>query len=167
MSVCAFLDVLLLSVSAFVFVVWWIINCAVTLNKNHLCDVVNFYSEVLFNSMGGRQIVYDCIIVCMCCCFNVQPLFVCPNAYHASVFVENLFMCLRECKSCCGLSAYTFPSPCHLFRHAGAGAWRRAPLPSSLRMPVVSSGVLQAQWQPTGTNKRGKRKTSNLWQQQR
>lgn len=138
-------------------------KCTVGVHKEHLCGGVNFYWDTsersLFNSKGGRGILLDCIILLLLLC----PAPVCVPKCTAWICIcENVFMCLHECISCFGLSTYTFSSPCHLFRRAGAGAWRRAPLPSSLRMPVVSSGVLQAQRQPTDAKERGQRKTSNL-----
>lgn len=57
---------------------------------------------------GGRGIAIYCIIVDRCCTSYVLPLFLCLNTQHAYVFVKSVFMCLHECKSCFGLSTYTF-----------------------------------------------------------
>lgn len=67
--------------------------------------------------MRGRWIVLDYIILHRCSCFYVQPLFLCPNAQRAYVFVK---IC-----SCVYVNA------------KAVLACRPTPLP----LPVISSGV--------------------------
>lgn len=90
-----------------------------------------------------------------CFCSHVQPLFVCPK-YMRACICENVFMCLRECKSCfwpVNLHLSLSPSSLQACRRWSVKA--STAFPPSLRMPVVSSGVLQAQRQPTDAKEKG------------
>ena len=101
--------------------------------------------------IGGT--VSECVIVYRCCHYHVRPLFVGPIAPHACAFVKTVSVRSRECKSSflAPCQPTPSPSPCHLFRRAGAGAWRRAPL------PILIEDASRLLWCPAGTAASGRR----------
>lgn len=113
--------------------------------SNLFHNIPNCSETLVKNSMRGGGIGLKFILPYKSYSYYVQPFPVFSFVQHAYVFVK---ICSHVCvnaKSYLGLSTYTFPSPCHLFRRAGAGAWRRA------TASLLIADAWRLPWCPAGT----------------